>query len=293
MVETAFAWVFNLDAEEELRHPGQRARSAAMRGRMTKLTMALRPLLGAADVVVEDNTRRLQGTYIGQAWCPTPTAIDRLREIGATLPPFPSVEILRQVNHRAFNAKLGQTLPHAAFVNSVAELLEVAAAAQGTSWLLKRPFGFSGRHRWRCCLPAADPHEQQWIAASFRHGDGLQMEPWVERVVDCVMHGYIDSDGSIRLGDPAIQECDAHGAWQRTRLATKTELATDDVALLVGAALDSAKALATAGYFGPFGVDSFQWRDAAGQVHWNARGEINARYTMGWHIGMRGWRPQW
>jgi hypothetical protein len=216
-----------------------------------------------------------------------------LRAVGATPPAFPSQDVLRRVNHRAFHAGLGQTLPGAAFVHDEPQMLHVAAIAPGTVWLLKRPFSFSGRHRLRCTLPAATPQAQQWIAASFRLGDGLQMEPWVERVTDCVVHGYIQSDATTRLGAVCIQECDARGAWQRTRLATSADIAADDAALLVEAAQHAAQALASADYFGPFGVDSFQWRDAAAKLHWNQRGEINARYTMGWPVGMHGWRPRW
>ena len=264
-----------------------------MRHKLAHFAAALQPLLKAGDVLIDEHTSPLQGPYIGQAWCPTPTAVDRLREVGATLPAFPTLAVLRQVNHRRFCAELGQTLPEAAFVTSEQQLLKVAAASQTSSWLLKRPFSFSGRHRLRCPLPTQAPHHRKWIDATFRLGDGLQMEPWVERVVDCVQHGHIDQQGAIRLGSPAIQECDERGAWQGTRLATAEDLDDRETLLLRDAAQDCAQALAAAGYFGPFGIDSFKWRDASGLLHWNRHGDINARYTMGWHIGMRGWRPQW
>ena len=263
-----------------------------MRSKLAKYAPLLRPLLHANDIFIDEDTPHLNGNYIGQAWCPTPTAVDRLREVGTVLPAFPPLAVLRQVNHRSFNAALGQTLPDAAFVTSEVQLLAVAAASRTTSWLLKRPFSFSGRHRLLCSLPPTKPQGRQWIDATFRLGDGVQMEPWVERVVDCVQHGYIHPDGIVRLGNLAVQECDDRGAWQGTRLAADGDISSADRTLLADSASHAAKALVGAGYFGPFGVDSFRWRDAAGQLHWNARGEINARYTMGWHIGMGGWRPQ-
>jgi hypothetical protein len=46
-----------------------------------------------------------------------------------------------------------------------------------------------------------------------------------------------------------------------------------------------------AGYYGPFGIDAFRWRDQNGKQQWNPRCEINARYSMGWSIGMGQSRP--
>ena len=47
----------------------------------------------------------------------------------------------------------------------------------------------------------------------------------------------------------------------------------------------SIAALREAGYFGPFGIDAFRWLDVNGARRWNPRGEINARYSMGFSIG--------
>ena len=46
-----------------------------------------------------------------------------------------------------------------------------------------------------------------------------------------------------------------------------------------------AVALAGSGYFGPFGIDAFTYRNADGTVALQPRSEINARYSMGFAIG--------
>lgn len=291
MVNRKIAWFFNLDAEEELRHPGRHSRSPSMQRRMQSLATGLRAFAAPGDVVVEDSTCRLTPGFVGQAWCPTATARDRLRDVGAALPTFPALDVLRRVNHRFFNAALGQTLPGARWVDDATALHDIGDEGREILWLLKRPFGFSGRHRLRCRLPARAAHEQRWIEASFRQGDGLQVEPWVERQVDCVVHGWCPPHGDIRLGEVCVQDCDARGAWQRTRLATPQDLGPTEVGNLLQTAHEVAVALQAAGYFGPFGIDSFRWREQAGRAHWNPRCDINARYTMGWSVGMRGWRP--
>ena len=47
-----------------------------------------------------------------------------------------------------------------------------------------------------------------------------------------------------------------------------------------------AGALHAAGYFGPFGIDAYRYADAHGRTRWNPCGELNARYTMGYALGM-------
>ena len=58
----------------------------------------------------------------------------------------------------------------------------------------------------------------------------------------------------------------AHADWAR---ALRREVER------VGAALHEA------GYFGPFGVDAFTWRDRAGALRLQPRSEVNARWSMG------------
>ena len=46
------------------------------------------------------------------------------------------------------------------------------------------------------------------------------------------------------------------------------------------------EALAGAGYFGPFGIDAYRYRDRAGALRLQPRSEINARYSMGFAVGL-------
>jgi hypothetical protein len=45
-----------------------------------------------------------------------------------------------------------------------------------------------------------------------------------------------------------------------------------------------AEGLTAAGYFGPFGVDAYTYRDEERGVVLQRRSEINARYTMGFGV---------
>jgi len=283
------AWVFNLDAELELA-TGARTPDAKVLARIPELTASLRPLLAPGDVVVDRAGAALApGLYVGRAWCPTPSAIERLRDAGASPVPSPDVAVLRRVNHRRFAADLGQMLEGARYVDRLEDL---CAAIEGESatghWLLKRPFGFAGRGRRRVARGSLDPSARPWVLASLAKGEGLQVEPWALRLGDFALHGHVARGGAVVLGEPSRNVCDASGAWVESTRDADLE-ASERRALVASAELAGA-ALAAAGYFGPFGVDAFRYRAARGTA-FNPRSEINARYSMGWAVGMGNVRP--
>jgi hypothetical protein len=287
------AWVLNLDAEDELAGRGAHTPSRAMITRVDALRPRLAPLLCDGDVVVWPPGAALEDPrgFTGRAWCPTRWALDTLARAGVPRPRAPSMDVLRRVNHRRFSHELGEHLRGATFVSNAAELerhLADRALLEATSrarrWLLKRPFGFAGRGR-RAIDPAnLDATDRGWIDATLRLGDGVQLEPLVERTLDLGLHGWLDEDGTCTLGQVTIQHTDATGAWQETHIAT--ELFPDERNRLEQEARMAAEALHAAGYFGPFGLDAFRWRAPDGDHHLQPRCEINARYSMGWAIGM-------
>jgi hypothetical protein len=277
------AWVLNLDAERELATPDAHTSSVRIMQRLPELVGALGTLLGPEDVVLGEHDV-MSGPWLGRAWCPTPHALWLLQKAGTTPVPAPDFAALRRVNHRRFNAELGQTLPGARFVADVAELSAVIAGECPTGqWLIKRPFGFAGRGRKRVARGILDPRVTSFVDGSLRRGEGLQVEPWVERVSDYALHGFLSANGAITLGEPTRQVCDDNGAWKKTTL--DVDLDANETAALGASARLVAEALVAAGYFGPFGVDAYRWRESA-TVRFNPRSEINARYSMGWATGM-------
>jgi phosphoribosylaminoimidazole carboxylase (NCAIR synthetase) len=209
-----------------------------------------------------------------------------MRAAGVRVPSAPSVLVLRRVNHRRFCAELGQRLPDAAFVES-ADACERAIGARSGAWLLKRAFGFAGRGRRKVTSGALTRDDARWIDASMRSG-GLQCEPLVAIDREYALHGDVDERGALTLGAPTVQRCDASGAWIASELAD--DLADGERAALEHEAHAVARALVLAGYFGPFNVDAYRWSDERARLRaFNPRGEINARYSMGWTIGMSGY----
>lgn len=301
----------NLDAEDELARPVGYTPSRAMSARIRGLVGKVPLLLGPGDIVVGDDesgtwqsggpVSRTKnpgaipgGPYRGIAWCPTPRAIRGLRKVGVEIGEAPDLAVLQAVNHRRFNATLGQTLPGGRYVTTVEEVLSaVEEGCPSGRWILKRPFGYAGRGRL-----AVEPRRggdveraRTWIEASLRDGDGLQVEPWVERRGDFGLHGYLMRGGEAVFGEPTTQVCDGTGAWVSTARAGGSDLDPGEREALFREGEKAARALYEAGYFGPFGVDAFRWVEEGGGCQFNPRCEINARYSMGWAIGMGGVRP--
>lgn len=280
-------WVFNLDAEDELAHAGAHTPTAAMIARIESLLPRLAPVMGQGDqVLFPDSGAPLKPGLVGRAWCPTRWALTQMEHAGVEIPRAPSMEVLRTVNHRRFNHQLGQTMPDAGYAETEGELTALLSRPH-PEWLLKRPFGYAGRGRRKLRGVARTAADRAWLDASLRAGEGLQVEPLVERVLDCALHGEVDEAGHATFGRPTLQEVDDTGAWQSTRLAREGELTAPELERLTTEAGRAALALHAAGYFGPFGLDGFRYRGPDG-LHFQPRSEINARYSMGWAIGMSG-----
>lgn len=285
-------WLFNLDAPLELQHGGghYRAPQRVQRAFLPMLPHA-RQLMGPADASLELDVTRAPAApsadepWVGAAWCPTPSALRQLDRAGAELSPSPSVEVLRRVNHRRFYVELGGGAPGARYLSDDADL-HATLAEPGTSWLFKRPFGFAGRGQRRI-LGEPTPDDRRWLLDSMRQG-GLVAEPWLEIAGEIAIHGLLDAAGGLALGQVCVQETNAYRAWIATRRAAPTDSSPAATAQLVRRAEAVAAALARAGYFGPFGIDAYFFRTRSGALALNPLGELNARYTMGFAIGMAG-----
>lgn len=272
----ATAWVLNLDADLELAAGPRYAPTRAVLEAMTPhATWLAERLLEPGDVWLREGVRA-EGMP-GRAFCPTPRALAAIERAGAIADPHPEVAVLARVNARGFCHALGPTLPGAVFVRDLAEAERVLSSPppEGDAWRIKRAFGMAGRNQR---LAIGDlSFLRAWVT------DGVMLEPNVPIVEEFGRHALLAQDGSYRLGRLVRQRCDARGQW------LATEPADDGV---IAAALEDevrrvARALHEAGYFGPFGIDAFTWRARDGSVRLQPRSEINARYSMGWAVGMR------
>jgi hypothetical protein len=290
---TGIAWVLNLDADLELGAGAAGARydrTAAVGRAMKAPTERLaRSLLGPGDVLVDDLCEPLVARgRLGRAFCPTARARAVLAQAGAHPEPFPSVGVLRRVNSRAFAGELGQTLPGAAFVSA----LDVALATLrtqpplGKAWRVKWAFGMAGRNQRVVTPSSLDARDLAFVTNGLAQG-GVQIEPNVPVEEEYAAHGFIAHDGPVAVGEIVMQRCDARGAWVATEPLPSGALAIPGtLERLSQERMRVAEALASAGYFGPFGIDAYAYRDDRGQLQLQPRSEINARYSMGFPRGL-------
>lgn len=276
-------WVFNLDAELELASAGPYQTPGHVARALSPALPFARRAMAPQDAALDAGGGHA-GSSIGRAWCPTPWALRRLTRAGALPEAAPDMEILRRVNHKRFALELGGGAPGARYVRDDAELRATLAETSVAAWLFKRPYGFAGRGQRRIRgLPSAD--DRRWLHDSLRKG-GLVAEPWLELCRELCVHGYIHRGGRVLLGRVCVQRTNAFRAWVATELLPPGALDAARTQQLSNQARAVAGALSAAGYFGPFGIDAYEFRTASGATRLNPLSEINARYGMGYAVGM-------
>lgn len=286
---TRRAWLLNLDAEEEVfrrqTYPGPFASLAAR----PELVGRLWSLVPEGDILVVDDRTRADGLE-GRAWCPTPRAIAALARAGARPPPAPPIDVLADALSRALCVRAGLTLARALFtIRGDEAVARLAEPVDGGRWLVRRSWGFAGRGRLVVPFGAQTPPVLAFIKRAAAEG-GLLIEPWMDRTLDCGLHGFIHPDGSLVEGEPCISEVNDGGVWLASRRAAPSDLSAAERDALRTSLCEAAGVLRELGWFGPFGVDGFRYRHDAG-TRFNPRCEINARYSMGWAVGMGDRRP--
>ena len=293
------AWVLNLDAESELAAPRRYAPTRHLREIVERERAKLvATLLAPGDVLVTDEGLRGDPTLAervadleGVAWSPTPTALALLARAGARVPGTPSLEVLRTVNARPFAAAVREPFARSSFAKQVVTTREAALAQLALpaelGWLVRRTFGAAGRGRRRIHAGKPDAGELAWLDASLALGP-LVIEPWVQVTTEFTRSGWVGADGVVTISRPCFQRTTEQGAWIATERAPVGEVAGEDDRALAGAFEAAGRALAGAGYVGPFGIDAYRHRRTDGRpgTVLNPLSEINARFTMDWALAL-------
>jgi hypothetical protein len=276
------AWVLNVGAERELEVGPGYSLSAALERATRRAAEAIGAELPPSDVVLGRDPDARARDLQGRCFCPTRSALRRLAVVHARVPEAPPEAVIRQVNERGFGYALGR-LEGAQRCVTETEVRDLIGG--GGRWILKRGLGFAGRGQRRIDTPPS-AEDLRWVRASLR-ASAVYVEPRKELLEEFALHGWVEAAGRCVLGEPTIQVV-SYAAWRASRRALPEELKLGERHALRGAASRVASALHAAGYFGPFGIDAFRYRDH-GRTFFHPLSEVNARYTMAWGVGMGGW----
>ncbi len=215
------------------------------------------------------------------------------------LPPAPP-DVAAACHHRAFALaasevlqaerprEAGWALPGARMVASVGEIerhLAAGGAAAGDGrWVVKAPWSAAGRGRHLGVRPGelGDPAPRRRIERLLERHGSLLFEPWVDRLADFGAAALVTPGGVRRVG-VHCQEVDGRGVVSAITLDPELgpELGGDERERLEAALQAVGERLASAGYFGPFGVDAYRFRTPEGRACFRPLGEVNARMTFG------------
>lgn len=266
---TTIGWRLNVDAELEFAQPGiaRSSRHQAVVEQVANRFLEISNRASAGIVHHVDATTSPRARTV-LSWCHAD-------------------EIARQANHRRFACGFDDSLGSEFFTDAIAARRRIEQPSPfGTGWLLKRPFGFAGRDRKHLRAPP-DASDLRWIEASMERLDGgLLIEPFVEIETEFARHAWLDESGELLEGAPTQLVCDADGRFVDSR--PDPVLDADEARALQRGLERSATALARIGYVGAFSIDAFRWRGG-----FRAVSELNARFSMGYFVGMRPCLAAW
>jgi hypothetical protein len=199
----------------------------------------------------------------------------------------PSVDAARAASDRrlahALAARLGQAMSGSRTITTVDELAAHLAALAPAAWVVKAPLTAAGRDRVRRRGPALDAATATRVRRLLERFGALVFEPWLDRIADLGQPGLVTGASSWRLLPAHVLHSDATGGFAGITIPTDDDLAAIPAAhraRLAEVAAAVAAELAALAYRGPFTIDAFVHRDAAGD-QLVPLVEINPRLTFG------------
>jgi hypothetical protein len=238
------------------------------------------------------------------AWLNTESALERAEAAGCCLTGA-SPAVVRRVHDKAFAfetardegllpAELAATIvvfdpdtlrdPDAG-VAALARALDAWPAWARERFTLKPRFGSSGRGRAAGREGRADDPALRRSLSRLAERGGAMLEPWLDRSEDLSASLWLDEAGALHLLGTSEQVLAPSGLYrgQRGTVDSKGRVTSgsDRDEALRGAAVAVAGGAARAGFFGPCGLDAFEYLSPSGATAFRPVVEWNARFTLG------------
>lgn len=269
----------NLDFEYELA-AGENYRPAVALQRVSarwRHLLRLLPRFESARCLDPDELEGEFGRVESLAvWGWTRRTLKLAERLGMVVPV--TAELVTRVNDKRFSHALEQrfgiALPGSTLIASLDEL-EHTVKNCDFDWVLKHPFGVSGRERVLGKRGQLSTAARKWASGQLQSGWSLVFEPWVKKDAEFSLHFDAADESTVFLGVCQLVT-DASGAFRGNRLvpgqqAGKAMLETAN--RVVQAVMDE-------GYRGPVSIDAFRGRLGQQPIR-RPLTEINARYSFG------------
>lgn len=283
------AWWLNLDADDEL--SGLNVPKSTERVIESRRKELATSLLIHDDVLLAEELPMEPSQLVGWSWCATAKARRALKTMGIAMAQVPPLSVIQTVTRRDFSERLSETSLRTTFVRDERALRELISqfTANREQCRLSRMHTASGRghqviDHWEAC--------ERWCRHVLASDGCVEIAPQVKVLQEFALHGWIARDGRCTLGEPTTQHT-LHSQWVSTVRAPSDELTSHERTQLTLAAQQAATALWDSGYFGAFGIDAFRYVNSQQKIEFCARRELNARFTMGWSVGMGDRRPDY
>lgn len=266
----------NMDFEYEL--SGQARNRAQVQQRLKPWSSMLRLVEGFEQAQQLTNQRILDEDEV-LYWGLAPSA----RKFIPTHVPLPSPEAVFAANDKRTSAALEHELGIALEGSALLSTLDQALSwieARTQPWVIKHPFGVSGRDRLRGQGPELNDPSLGWLKKQLSSPQlALIAEPWVELQEERSTQLHLHEDGRLTMLGVTTLLCDNTGVWRGHIVPPIGQQAAP---LQTEAQLHAiAQRLHSLGYFGPLGLDAFIAQPPTGLPQLRPLVEINARHTFG------------
>ncbi len=209
-------------------------------------------------------------------WGWTPKIVEEAKKRGLVID-APELEVVGMVNAKTFSHRFekrqGWSLPGAGLTETIEEVERGIRSIDGT-WVLKHPWGVSGREQRRGEGVLCDG-TRRWAERVFGEGEALILEPFLDVEEEYSLHFEV---GPQRVEE--VGECILHTGSAGTLRGIGVSSSRRAPRAIRDGAAQAARAVAQRGYVGPVGIDAMvgRWK---GKHLMRPVTEINARMTFG------------
>lgn len=198
---------------------------------------------------------------------------------------YPNVEIVKNVNNRKFcqkfNLKHKTGISEAVYCENFDKLDSIIDQYNNKSIVLKPDYGNAGYGFIRLTNGILLNEHRNAISELFKKGSGIVMEPWLERVSDISSGFILSSKGKVLKSWHHQTLCNHAGTYFANYVLNPDPIIDKYIGTLELIVNEMSKELHRAGYFGPVGFDSFEYKTTDGEVKLATPIEINARMNVG------------